>query len=141
MSSVETAKAEDAGHPTSLTASSMFAIDEEAFSELQKTQPWRSDPYFFKNVKISTLAALKMLSHAQSGEKIEVMGLLQGKITLDPPTFLILDAFALPVEGTETRVDAQSEGYEYTVQYTSFIREYNQPSRQAGTVFPIIGWY
>jgi len=39
--------------------------------------------------------------HARSGGQLEVMGILQGK--LEENTFVVLDAFALPVEGTETR--------------------------------------
>lgn len=53
--------------------------------------------------------------HARSGGNIEVMGLMQGKIHDD--TLIIMDSFALPVEGTETRVNAQAEGYEYMVDY------------------------
>lgn len=43
------------------------------------------------------------------------MGLLQGKVQND--TFLVIDSFALPVEGTETRVNAQAEAYEYMVDF------------------------
>ena len=32
-------------------------------------------------------------------------------------SLVILDAFALPVQGTETRVNAQDEANEYMVQY------------------------
>ena len=31
--------------------------------------------------------------------------------------FVVMDAFALPVEGTETRVNAQAEAYEYMVDF------------------------
>ena len=34
---------------------------------------------------------------------------------LEENTFVVMDAFALPVEGTETRVTALDEGYEYMV--------------------------
>ncbi len=43
------------------------------------------------------------------------MGLMVGKIQKD--TMVILDSFALPVEGTETRVNAAQEGYEYMVSF------------------------
>ena len=43
------------------------------------------------------------------------MGMMQGKTVDD--TFIVMDAFALPVEGTETRVNAQAEGYEYMVEF------------------------
>jgi len=59
--------------------------------------------------------------HARSGGSIEVMGMMQGKVQGN--TIVIMDAFALPVEGTETRVNAQAEGYEYMVQYMTKIKE------------------
>ena len=46
---------------------------------------------------------------------LQVMGMLQGKIVQD--TFIVIDSFALPVEGTETRVNAQNEAYEYMVDF------------------------
>ena len=45
------------------------------------------------------------------------MGLMQGKVDDKTQTMYIMDAFALPVEGTETRVNAQNDAYEYMVQY------------------------
>ena len=32
---------------------------------------------------------------------------------------VVMDAFALPVEGTETRVNAQADAYEYMVEYST----------------------
>lgn len=66
-----------------------------------------------------------MVVHARSGGTIEVMGLMQGKT--DGDTIIIMDAFALPVEGTETRVNAQADAYEYMVQYS-------QTNKQVGFV-------
>jgi hypothetical protein len=43
------------------------------------------------------------------------MGMLQGKIQGD--TFIIVDTYALPVEGTETRVNAAEGAYEYMLSY------------------------
>lgn len=59
--------------------------------------------------------------HARSGGKIEVMGLLQGRVEKD--SFVVMDAFALPVEATEVRVNAQAEAYEYMVNYLSMGEE------------------
>jgi len=70
--------------------------------------------------------------HARSGGKLEVMGLMMGKI--DGPTIIIIDSFALPVEGTETRVNAHAEAYEYMVQYLDLIK-------QVGRMENAIGWY
>lgn len=72
-------------------------------------------PHYFKDVKISALALLKMVMHARSGGRLEVMGLMLGKI--DGPTMIVMDTFALPVEGTETRVNAQAAAYEYMSTY------------------------
>ena len=60
------------------------------------------------------------------------MGLMQGKIQGD--AFIVLDVFALPVEGTETRVNAQAQGYEYMVEYTT-------QSKQVGRMEHVVGWY
>jgi hypothetical protein len=43
------------------------------------------------------------------------MGLMQGK--LDGDTMVVMDAFALPVIGTETRVNAQNDANEFMIQY------------------------
>ncbi|KAG0479313.1 hypothetical protein HPP92_010171 [Vanilla planifolia] len=39
-----------------------------------------------------------------------------GKIEGD--TFIVMDAFALPVEGTEAGINAQVDAYEYMVDYS-----------------------
>ena len=69
--------------------------------------------------------------HARSGGSIEVMGSLQGRVKGNE--MIIMDSFALPVEGTETRVSAQNEGYEYMVQYIT-------QSEQVGRMENAIGW-
>ena len=74
-----------------------------------------SSPHYFKTVQISALALLKMVMHARSGGRLEVMGLMLGKI--DGPNMVVMDTFALPVEGTETRVNAQAAAYEYMSTY------------------------
>ena len=45
------------------------------------------------------------------------MGLMQGKVVGN--ALVIVDSFALPVQGTETRVNAQDEANEYMVSYIS----------------------
>lgn len=60
------------------------------------------------------------------------MGLMQGYIL--PETFVVTDAFRLPVEGTETRVNAQDEANEYMVSYL-------QSCRDAGRMENAVGWY
>jgi proteasome lid subunit RPN8/RPN11 len=75
---------------------------------------------------------LNQVMHARSGGNIEVMGLMQGKVQGD--TMVVMDVFALPVEGTETRVNAQQQGYEYMVEYLRLIQK-------VGRLENAIGWY
>ena len=69
--------------------------------------------------------------HARSGGNIEIMGLMQGKI--DGDTFIVMDSFALPVEGTETRVNAMAEAYEYMVNYSDLSNKVHRTEN-------VIGW-
>jgi len=110
----------------------IYKYDNKKYQDFLASKPWLKDPNHFKKVKISAIALLKMVMHARSGGTIEVMGLLTGKI--DGDTMIVLDSFALPVEGTETRVNAQTEGYEYMVQYLSLV---SQVGRQENA----LGWY
>lgn len=73
-----------------------------------------------------------MVMHARSGGSIEVMGLMQGYIAGD--SFIVTDALRLPVEGTETRVNAQDEANEYMVQFLTSARETSQTENA-------VGWY
>ena len=61
-----------------------------------------------------------------------MMGIMQGKIAGD--TFIVTDAFRLPVEGTETRVNAANEANEYLIQYL-------QSCRDNGRAENAVGWY
>lgn len=77
--------------------------------------------------RISSLALAKMSRHAASGGSIEIMGMLTGSASMSE--FTVTDCFALPVEASETRVNAMGEAYEYIVRYTS------------ATNAKVIGWY
>lgn len=83
-------------------------------------------PHYFKHIKVSALALLKMVMHSRSGGNLEVMGLLLGKV--DGNTMIVMDSFALPVEGTETRVNAQAQAYEYMAAYTESAKQVCQKS-------------
>jgi COP9 signalosome complex subunit 5 len=73
-----------------------------------------------------------MVMHARSGGTLEVMGLLLGKV--DANTMMVMDSFALPVEGTETRVNAQAQAYEYMAAYIEAAKQVRMFSRDtAGT--------
>lgn len=88
--------------------------------------------HYFKNVKISSTALIKMVMHTKSGNNIEVMGLFQGKIIGD--TFMVMDSFALPVEASETRVRTTDEGQQYQIDHTEFCEQINRPEY-------VFGWY
>jgi len=110
----------------------LYKFDNDKVKQLQDQKPWKTDVNHFKKVKISAIALLKMVMHARSGGTIEVMGVLIGKPEGD--TMIVMDSFALPVEGTETRVNAQTEGYEYMVEYMTTVS-------QVGRLEHAIGWY
>lgn len=103
------------------TADEVYKYDNEGQRAILRESPWRKDPHHFKHVRISAVALVKMVTHARSGGAYEIMGLMQGKI--DGDTFVVLDAFALPVTGTETRVNAGNEAEEYMIQYITSSQE------------------
>lgn len=105
----------------------------EEFKALDDAKPWRKDIHHFTHVRISALALLKMTTHARSGGSIEIMGLMVGYVS--GRSIIVTDAFRLPVEGTETRVNASSEADEYIVSFGSLSRE------GGGQQENPIGWY
>ncbi|KAI4101648.1 MAG: hypothetical protein L6R37_004834 [Teloschistes peruensis] len=110
----------------------LYSYDADEQKAISNDHPWKTDPHHFKNVRISAVALLKMVMHARSGGSLEIMGLMQGKIAGD--TFVVTDAFRLPVEGTETRVNASAEADEYMTQYL-------QSCRDSGRMENAVGWY
>lgn len=99
---------------------------------IMNTRPWKTDPKYFNKVYISSIAMFKMAKLAIEGGNIEVMGSLLGRVNNN--CIIVTDVFAIPVEGTETRVNAQIEGYEYMVSYL-------QATNQLCAKENIVGWY
>ncbi|KAK3340898.1 COP9 signalosome complex subunit 5 [Neurospora tetraspora] len=110
----------------------LYAYDADAHKAVVNSRPWTTDYKYFKTVRISSVAMIKMVMHARSGGNLEVMGMMQGYI--EGSTMVITDAYRLPVEGTETRVNAQDEANEYMVEYLRLCREENRLEN-------VIGWY
>jgi COP9 signalosome complex subunit 5 len=110
----------------------IYRFDAEANKKLNREAPWTKDPHYFKSCKISAIALIKMVIHARSGVPYEIMGLMQGKVV--GTSIVIMDSFALPVQGTETRVNAANEANEYMVEYIG-------KSEKAGRLEHAIGWY
>ncbi|OSX76387.1 hypothetical protein BU14_0192s0004 [Porphyra umbilicalis] len=109
-----------------------YFFDEAEQDAIHRAKPWASDPSHFTTVHISAVALIKMAMHARSGGSLEIMGSLQGKLAAN--AFIITDTFPVPVVGTETRVNAVAEGYEFMVGYQG----------QCGAVGRrenVVGWY
>lgn len=98
----------------------------------EQQKPWKENANYFTDVKISALALLKMTIHARSGGSIEIMGLMIGYVS--GTSFVITDAYRLPVEATETRVNAHEEAYGYMATFAEL-------SRAADRQENPIGWY
>ena len=111
----------------------MYEFNAEEIDDLlNKKRPWKTDPHHFKKVKISAVALIKMVMHARAGGDIEVMGNMQGYPVGD--TMYVMDAFGLPVEATETRVNAGRDADEYLFDYVEKSGHVNRPEN-------IVGWY
>ena len=110
----------------------IYKYNQQQQQDILAAKPWDKDPHYFKEIRVSALALLKMVMHARSGGNLEVMGLILGKV--DANTMIAMDSFALPVEGTETRVNAQAQAYEYMAAYTDY-------AKQVGRLENVIGWY
>jgi COP9 signalosome complex subunit 5 len=53
---------------------------------------------------------------------------------VDANTMIVMDSFALPVEGTETRVNAQAQAYEFMTMYTDNCEPVGRKDK-------VLGWY
>jgi len=115
-------------------ADEMFVFDKAEAARIDKEAPWKKDPHYFKHVHISVIALIKMVIHARSGGIYEIMGMMQGKVRTADRSLVVVDSFALPVQGTETRVNAASEANEFMVQF-------KEDSERAGRLENAIGWY
>ena len=114
------------------TRDALYTFNQDEQKKITSDRPWKKDPSHFKYVRISAVALIKMVMHARSGGDIEVMGLMLGYV--EHETFIVTDAMRLPVDGTETRVNAQESANEYMIQYLD-------SSRQVGQLENAVGWY
>jgi len=131
-SALRTWELENAVQLVDATKDALYEYSAPAQKAINDAHPWRSDAHYFTSVRISAVALLKMVMHARAGGSLEVMGLMLGKI--EAHTFVVTDALRLPVEGTETRVNAQDEANEYMV-------EFLQRARAQGQSDNAVGWY
>ncbi|PRT53121.1 COP9 signalosome complex subunit 5 [Wickerhamiella sorbophila] len=110
----------------------LYSRPSEELSKVLRTEPWKRDIEYFQEVHVSALALAKMATHAKQGKHEEIMGILTGSVIEN--AFVVLDCYGLPVEATETRVNAMGEAYEYMVQYI-------ESQQSTGNSDNIVGWY
>eukprot|EP00889_Picochlorum_renovo_P007640 jgi/Picre1/34670/NNA_002138.t1 len=115
-----------------LTPSERVFADQTTNPASSRDRSWEKDVEYFKRVNFTASAVVEMGIHANSGGNLEVMGLLLGKI--EDEVFHVLNVFPLPVEGTETRVNAQSEANEYIVRFLEALQ-------RSGNSDCVVGWY
>jgi len=117
----------------------IYRYDESAMEKFREAAPWKNDVHYFKKMKISGIALLKMVLHARQGlsqvpgqdPDFEVMGLMLGKVQGD--TIIVMDSFAV-CQGNEVRVNAGVADYEFMVQYTEGLK-------MVGKNEGVVGWY
>lgn len=78
-------------------------------------EDWRCDHHFVDNPGSMGGGLNAHALFTANPCMIQVMGMMQGKAVGD--TFIVVDSFALPVEGTETRVNAAEGAYEFLATY------------------------
>eukprot|EP00992_Anisonema_acinus_P006265 TRINITY_DN2013_c0_g1_i1.p1 TRINITY_DN2013_c0_g1~~TRINITY_DN2013_c0_g1_i1.p1 ORF type:complete len:359 (+),score=145.19 TRINITY_DN2013_c0_g1_i1:62-1078(+) len=119
----------------------LYQLDEAAAAALNDRKPWKTDNHYFKAVRMSAVALLKIQMHACAEVKpnkpaLEVMGMMQGRV--EEHTMIVTDAFALPipagVDRTFTHVNPGPEAMTYMVGYTELIKSVGKKEN-------IIGWY
>eukprot|EP01053_Blabericola_migrator_P008627 Blabericola_migrator_1__8626@NODE_451_length_8357_cov_69_379252_g353_i0_p5_GENE_NODE_451_length_8357_cov_69_379252_g353_i0NODE_451_length_8357_cov_69_379252_g353_i0_p5_ORF_typecomplete_len280_score41_21JAB/PF01398_21/3_4e27ProkJAB/PF14464_6/3_1e10ProkJAB/PF14464_6/2_1e03UPF0172/PF03665_13/0_0057_NODE_451_length_8357_cov_69_379252_g353_i074768315 len=93
--------------------------------------PALSDVHY-QSVRICPQALTKIVDHAVGGGDMEIMGLLFGNVRGN--CFEVRDSVPLPVEGTETRVNAGDDANEFIVQFI-------ESEESIGYKYRAIGWY
>eukprot|EP01012_Entosiphon_sulcatum_P032088 TRINITY_DN40836_c0_g1_i1.p1 TRINITY_DN40836_c0_g1~~TRINITY_DN40836_c0_g1_i1.p1 ORF type:complete len:337 (-),score=81.89 TRINITY_DN40836_c0_g1_i1:117-1127(-) len=121
-----------------LSDESLYKPDPAVAQQISQARPWRTDQHYFKQVRMSAVAMVKIVMHAKEGVRepqetnYEVMGILQGRIEAN--TLVVTDAFALPIKGSAVEVTLPQEATEYLVNYLELIK-------QVGKGENVIGWY
>ena len=74
--------------------------------------------------------------HARSGGTLEVMGMLLGKI--DGENMIVMDSFALPVEGTGKQSRSRTDSLRFLWVHTSLRGRNSRECRDHGTVLSLL---
>jgi COP9 signalosome complex subunit 5 len=136
------------------TTNEHYSFDPEQMKQLYKTKPWKSNPRFFTSVKMSALALIKIVMHAQTGrgkrstfkkgqgtlaaddlvsDWIEVMGMLQGYYAGNG-TFVVTDSFAIPADASAVEVSMNSDSEVYIINYIESCGKLQKKEA-------VVGWY
>ncbi|CAJ0558062.1 unnamed protein product, partial [Mesorhabditis spiculigera] len=110
-----------------------FDINVEEQRQIRAANPWEKDPHYFKEVKISAVALIKMVTHARSGGNLEVMGLMQGHV--DANTFVVTESFALPEPWVAVVIDplrTMSAGKVDIGAFRTYPKGYKPPEERGG---------
>ncbi|SPQ95850.1 MPN domain-containing protein [Plasmodiophora brassicae] len=119
----------------------LFAFNRDAEERIDRDLRAATPAQPFTSCRIAALATMKMMQHALEGvetgvkrgsKPLEIMGLLLGKC--DGSSIVVTDCFALPVEGTESRVVADDES---VMAHMVKLSEQLQKTRNER----FIGWY
>lgn len=123
-----------------ITSDAYWAPNTEHMNAARKTHRWRDDENFFKSVKVSAIAAVKMLIHAKRGMPqegrenwFEVMGLMMGHYRGD--VMYVTDSFGLPVDASEVECSMNENSMIYQAEYMNYHRRIGKPDNGC------IGWY
>ena len=107
----------------------------------------KTDPMYWKRVKVSALAAIKILTHAMTGVKegredpergtpIEVMGCLLGYVDPeDKQCVIVTDSFILPCKGGAHSAEEDARTAPYEAEYVGAVVEKTQKRISK------VGWY
>ncbi|OHT17650.1 COP9 signalosome complex subunit 5a [Tritrichomonas foetus] len=113
-----------------ISESDYFTIKFDDFVVPFRTNgPAKTDSHYFKDVYINPRTLLNMINHSLSSQK-EIMGFLAGHFK--DQSYIVTDAVALPIEGTETRVIADDGAIWKAIQHFDDMHLLGRPEDQTG---------
>ena len=118
------------------------ALSQSSLLKTKLKQHSNQNSLTYNRVLISKLSCEKISHYAIRGGNIEIMGIMMGFTLKD--NIIVMDCFDLPVVGTETRVNAQLESYEYMVQYIDEMYNHNDNDHgrdYKGVKLNVVGWF
>ena len=89
----------------------------------------RTNSRYFKDVYITPRALLNMMNHSLTTKK-EIMGYLAGHFK--DHSYIVTDAIALPIEGTETRVTAGDQALVKAIEHFEDMVRLGRPEHDTG---------